>query len=274
VTVRPLIVAHRGSSAAVPEHTLASYQRALEEGADGLECDVRLTADGQLVCVHDRRLDRTSTGRGSVSATDLETLEALDFGSWHADLPDRLDELVLDPARIDPDVRAARQRVLTFNRLLELVEAWTRPVLLLVETKHPVRFGALVEIAVVDALRSFGLVGRPDDASRAAVMSFSSSAVRRVIVMEPDLPTVLLLDDRDVRWWGGRLPAGCGIAGPGIHLLREDPAYAHRAHARRHEIYVWTVDEESDADLARGLGAAALITNRPAAIRAHLAEVR
>src|SRR5919202_16066 len=56
----PLVFAHRGSSAALPEHTLAAYVRALDEGSDGLECDVRLTRDGHLVCVHDRRLDRTS----------------------------------------------------------------------------------------------------------------------------------------------------------------------------------------------------------------------
>ena len=58
------VVAHRGSSADAPEHTLAAYQQAVDDGADALECDVRLTADGHLVCVHDRRIDRTSDGRG------------------------------------------------------------------------------------------------------------------------------------------------------------------------------------------------------------------
>ena len=52
----PLVVAHRGASASRPEHTLAAYELALAEGADGLECDVRLTRDGHLVCVHDRRV--------------------------------------------------------------------------------------------------------------------------------------------------------------------------------------------------------------------------
>ena len=83
MTSSPLVFAHRGSSAALPEHTLAAYLRALDEGADGLECDVRLTRDGHLVCVHDRRLERTSNGRGRVSARTLAELDALDFGSWH-----------------------------------------------------------------------------------------------------------------------------------------------------------------------------------------------
>ena len=64
------VVAHRGSSADVPEHTLAAYEQAVADGADALECDVRLTADGHLVCVHDRRIDRTSDGRGIVSTHD------------------------------------------------------------------------------------------------------------------------------------------------------------------------------------------------------------
>src|SRR4051794_21685949 len=65
------VVAHRGSSDDAPEHTLSAYNRAIEDGADALECDVRLTRDGHLVCVHDRRIDRTSNGRGIVSTLEL-----------------------------------------------------------------------------------------------------------------------------------------------------------------------------------------------------------
>ena len=64
---RPQVVAHRGSSESKAEHTLGAYVAALEEGADALECDVRLTADGHLVCVHDRKVDRTTNARGLVS---------------------------------------------------------------------------------------------------------------------------------------------------------------------------------------------------------------
>src|ERR1044071_2069483 len=73
----PFVVAHRGASADLPEHTLAAYERALQEGADGVECDVRLTRDGHLVCVHDRRVDRTSTGSGLVSEMSLAQLRDL-----------------------------------------------------------------------------------------------------------------------------------------------------------------------------------------------------
>ena len=67
----PFVVAHRGASGERPEHTLAAYELALQEGADGVECDVRLTRDGHLVCVHDRKVDRTSNGSGLVSEMTL-----------------------------------------------------------------------------------------------------------------------------------------------------------------------------------------------------------
>src|ERR1700754_2721585 len=80
----PYVVAHRGASAERPEHTVAAYELALREGADGVECDVRLTRDGHLVCVHDRRVDRTSNGTGLVSELTLAQLREFDYGAWHS----------------------------------------------------------------------------------------------------------------------------------------------------------------------------------------------
>ena len=62
-----MVVAHRGASSLAAEHTLAAYVAAIDSGADALECDVRMTRDGHLICVHDRTLNRTSDGRGVVS---------------------------------------------------------------------------------------------------------------------------------------------------------------------------------------------------------------
>src|ERR1700742_1628771 len=135
VSRHPFVVAHRGASASLPEHTLAAYDLALREGADGVECDVRLTRDGHLVCVHDRKLERTSNGRGLVSAKTLAELDALNFGSWH---PGYADET-------DPDLH----RVLTLDRLLDTLRDYERPVRLLIETKHPSRYGADVERRLV-----------------------------------------------------------------------------------------------------------------------------
>src|SRR5581483_5935772 len=110
---RPRVVAHRGASEDEAEHTLAAYERALDDGADGLECDVRLTRDGVLVCVHDRRIDRTSSGRGVVSALELADLADLDFTSWHRPATDPDDNGEL------PDWD--RHGVLTLDRLVAAV---------------------------------------------------------------------------------------------------------------------------------------------------------
>ncbi len=76
----PLIVAHRGDSANAPENTLAAFRLALENGADGIELDVMLSADQQLVVIHDDTLDRTSTGHGKVGDSPLAALRELDAG--------------------------------------------------------------------------------------------------------------------------------------------------------------------------------------------------
>src|SRR4029077_7981507 len=127
----PFVVAHRGASADRPEHTLAAYELALQQGAEGVECDVRLTRDGHLVCVHDRRVDRTSNGSGLVSEMTLEQLRAFDYGTWH------------DSWR--PDGTQGDTGLLTLEALVRLVLDWRRPVKVFIETKHPVRYGSLVE---------------------------------------------------------------------------------------------------------------------------------
>ncbi|KAB1946172.1 glycerophosphodiester phosphodiesterase [Micromonospora sp. ALFpr18c] len=257
----PQVFAHRGASYDLPEHTLAAYLRALDEGADGLECDVRLTRDGHLVCVHDRRLDRTSNGRGLVSARTLAELEALDFGSWHpgsaadGDLP--------------PD--ESHTRLLTLARLLKAVLAAGRPVRLLVETKHPSRYGSAVERRLVDLLRRYGLADpAPDDPVQVTVMSFSPLAIRRIRELTPTVPTVLLLEVLPPWLRLGRLPFGARIAGPGIGLVRARPHLLPALRAAGNQVYVWTVNEPADLELVLAAGVDGIITDRPAHALARL----
>jgi glycerophosphoryl diester phosphodiesterase len=260
----PLVFAHRGSSAALPEHTLAAYQRAIVEGADGLECDVRLTRDGHLICVHDRRLNRTSDGRGVISRRDLAELEELDFGSWHPGWPTSADDLIKD--RSEPDA-IPRTPVLTFGRLLDAAMEAGRHLRLLIETKHPTRFGAEVEDKVVDALAARGLhEPKPDDPVSATVMSFSALAVRRMRDRAPKLDTVWLTEFATPGLRDGRLPFGAKIAGPSVRLVRSNPGIVKRLHANGNKIYVWTVNEPADMDLMLELGVDGIISDRPRAV--------
>lgn len=260
----PLIFAHRGSSELLPEHTLAAYRHAIEEGSDGLECDVRLTRDGHLVCVHDRRLDRTSSGTGLVSAHTLAELDLLDFGSWHA--PPSSEDLPTD-VPVDPD----RTRLLTLDRLLEEVRAADRPLELLVETKHPSRYRGAVERSLVTLLHRHGLAEpRPVDPVRVTIMSFSPLAVRRVRDLAPRLPTAFLIEAMPRVLRVGRMPFGAQIAGLGIALVRARPQLVPALRAAGNRVYVWTVNELADLDLVLEQGVDGVITNRPATMLQHL----
>jgi glycerophosphoryl diester phosphodiesterase len=254
-------VAHRGASEDAPEHTLAAYRTAIEEGADALECDVRLTADGHLVCVHDRRVNRTSNGRGAVSALELADLAQLDFGSWKQ-WGEGEDEA--------PD-RAERTSVLTLERLLELVVDADRRVELAIETKHPTRWAGQVEERLIELLDRFGLT-RPaaDEPSSVRVMSFSARSLHRVHAAAPVIPTVYLMQFVRPRYRDGTLPPGVRIAGPSLRIVRGHPEYVTRLRQAGHEVHVWTVDDPADVDLCVRLGVDAVITNRPARVLERL----
>jgi glycerophosphoryl diester phosphodiesterase len=291
---RPIqVVAHRGASGDVPEHTLAAYRKAIDDGADALECDVRLTADGHLVCVHDWRVNRTSNGRGAVSSLELADLAALDFGSWKGQYADseaperyRPAEAAADSAADGPAEGLAEasveegeereedgesSRVLTLQRLLELLADTDRRVELAVETKHPTRWAGQVEERLLELLHRFGLDRPPPgEPSRVRVMSFSSRSLRRVRLAAPDLPTVYLMQYVSPRHRDGRLPAGVRIAGPSMRIVRANPGYVARLHRAGHRVHVWTVDEPADVELCVRLGVDAIITNRPRQVLSQL----
>ncbi|CAJ1505861.1 glycerophosphodiester phosphodiesterase [[Mycobacterium] kokjensenii] len=256
VAEHPFVVAHRGASVDRPEHTLAAYDLALAEGADGVECDVRLTSDGHLVCVHDRRVDRTSDGVGVVSEMTLAQLQRFDYGARHTG------------SRWDG---VGDTGLLTLDALVSFVLDWHRPVKIFIETKHPVRYGSMVEREVLSLLDRYGLAA-PASASRsrAVVMSFSAAAVWRVRRAAPLLPTVLLGEGARYLTGGTATTVGATAIGPSIETLREHPDLVDQAAARGRALYCWTVDRAEDVDFCRDVGVAWVATNQPARTKARL----
>jgi glycerophosphoryl diester phosphodiesterase len=262
----PEVVAHRGASAEAPEHTMAAYRRAADLGADAVECDVRLTRDGVLVCVHDRQIASTSNGRGVVSALQLDELEQFHFGPRKATRRSRWADDEISAVTDEPDVENGL--VLTLERLLDYITASPGTVRLAIETKHPTRHARKVEEALVAILERFGLLARGapvEWAGRPAVrmMSFSQLAVRRMADLAPDIPTVQLIGKR-LRPLRREVLAGNATAvGPGIALIRADPEFVAAAHAAGKEVHVWTVNKPGDMDLVRDLGVDAIISDHP-----------
>src|SRR5262245_461899 len=192
------VIAHRGASAYAPEHTLAAYKLALEQGADYVEQDLTLTKDGVLVCLHDDTLERTTdvetrfpdravteTGRDGKPvqrwyANDftLAEIRTLDAGSW-----------------FDPGFAYAR--IVTFDEAIELVKGRAG---LFPELKSPARLngrgGVDVERAVADTLKAHGLIGATVKGLPAVYLqSFEEKSVRRLAELLPAVPRTLLVGD-------------------------------------------------------------------------------
>jgi glycerophosphoryl diester phosphodiesterase len=250
--MRPQVVAHRGASFTNAEHTLGAYVEAIRDGAEALECDVRLTADGHLVCVHDRDLRRTASTRGLVSTMELADLDQLEFASWRNPWATPDDEA--------PDRDRVRDGVLTLRRLLETVAEADRPIQLAIETKHPTRYGGLVERRLVETLSDFGWVGED---SPVRVMSFSYVALQRMGRLAPDLRLVMLIDK--ARHWSVLKPViePGWLLGPGIDALCLHPKFARRLARTGRGLHVWTVNNREELDLCVRLGVEAVITDRP-----------
>ncbi|MFV0462861.1 MAG: glycerophosphodiester phosphodiesterase [Nostocoides sp.] len=243
----PLVIAHRGASAEQPEHTAASYQTALAVGADGIECDVRLSRDRHLVCIHDGRVDRTSNGHGWVSAMHRDTLDTFDWGPGETG-------------------------VLTLERLLDIALASTRPLRLLIEVKHPVRPAGAVERELAAVLTRSGLIGQARPGGlQVMVMSFSAAALRRMGALSPALPLVHLVDRRPSgRRRTGRLPDGVDTVGLDVRLIAREPAIVARYRDRGHHVFAWTVNDPGQVDVCVRAGVEALITDDPRAVLGQL----
>lgn len=252
--MRPQVVAHRGASHEQAEHTLGAYLAALDAGAEGVECDVRLTADGHLVCVHDRSLRRTTgaSGHGLVSTTDLADLAEMDFASWKNPWADLDDEA--------PDRDESLDRVLTLRRLLETVADYERPVEVAIETKHPTRFGGLVERRLVELLRDFGW-HQADAPVR--VMSFSFTALQRVERLAPGVQLVQLVEKPSYWPMLRRVVGPDWVLGPGVNLIRHHPKLISRMSRTGRTLHVWTVNNEEDLQRCIDAGVRAVITDNP-----------
>jgi len=258
----PKIIAHRGANDTEPEHSLAAYIRAIKFGVDAVECDVRLTNDGTLVCLHDRRIDRTSSGRGSVSGQLLADLVTNDFSG---SLDNWMDFE-------DPRPDESRTRLITLETLLTTILDYSQTIEFAIETKHPVRYGKYVERELFDVLKRYGLI-KPQNGNefpRARVMSFSQMAVQRFKKLSPLTQVVYLAEHLPRRFRNGSLPAGVSISGIDVHYLKKDPDYVARVHSLGHKVHVWTVDEMSDVDFCLQLGVDAIITNHPRDVMARV----
>ncbi|MGH2455462.1 MAG: glycerophosphodiester phosphodiesterase [Candidatus Limnocylindria bacterium] len=164
-----LVVAHRGASTQAPENTMESFRRAVEMGADAIELDVHLTADGQLAVIHDETLERTTDGTGAVAAASMAELARLDAGANHV-------------AR--DGTFAFRGAGLAIPTLAQVLDWLPAGVGLVVEIKARAAADATVQALMSHPVRQAG---------HASVISFDEQTLDRALELDPDLPTGYLL---------------------------------------------------------------------------------
>jgi len=236
---RPLVIGHRGASADAPENTIAAFELALEQGADGIELDVHLTADGQPVVIHDFTLERTTDGAGPVSGRLLRELKRLDAGGWL-------------------DRRFRGQRVQTLQEVLERFRERAR---FWIELKGGAALYPGIEERVVSIVEIYDVV------DRVLVQSFDHAAIGRVRSLNREIPVGALV---------ARAPLDPSLLSteaisaicPGAEVLTE----ALLAEIRRAGLgcYVWTVNEPAQMDRLVEWGVNGIITDRPGLLRARL----
>ena len=217
-------IAHRGFNGLYPENTRRSFEEALKLDIVGIECDVNLTADGQVVVIHDLTVDRTSDGSGEVAQMPFDELRQLNIGTEE-----------------DP------QQIMLLDELLDLLDQYPGKHIL-IETKHPSPFGAALEEAVADVLRANGM----EADERVHLISFNPEAIQRFHRLLPELETFLLADDSFA-------PVGdCG-AGPSVRLAKAQPELLDG----RFRTYVWTVNLPRDMVWLQQHGASLIGTDLP-----------
>jgi glycerophosphoryl diester phosphodiesterase len=249
----PLVIAHRGASAVAPEHTFAAYDRAVADHADVVECDLQLTKDGVLVCMHDTTVDRTTggTATGRVDSFTLAQLRAMDFGSWFG------------PAFAGASIVPFEEQLRCYG---------DAGVQFYAETKAPAEYGGKMEPALVKLLRRLDLVprGRADvNRSKVIVQSFDLSSLETVKRMAPSLPTAWLwVAPPPEAPADGTLPAGVDVMAPTDTAVLANPGLVAVVHADGGAVHTWTVDDPAEMEQLLDLGVDGLFTNHPNVLRA------
>lgn len=238
-----VVVAHRGNSSVAPQNTLAALESALRAQAHAVEIDVQLTADGEVVVIHDDTVDATTDGTGAVGGMPVEAVRALDAG-----------------VRFSPAY--AGQRVPTFAEVLDLLVA--RPGTdLLLELKG--------SWAPADARKVTDAIDAADLADRVVVQSFHPETVAALRDVAPHLPRGWLVH----RAWDRLLEVAAELqvvtCNPYVGLVLEDPSLVRRLHDAGLRVMTWTANDAHQWEAVLAAGVDAVITDRPDRLAGWLA---
>ena len=266
-TATPIVIAHRGASAYAPEHTFAAWDLALEMGADYLEHDLQMTADGELVLLHDDTLDRTARGpaehcTGAVNTKTLEQLSHCEVGSWFNDANPHV-----------ADDGFAMQRIPTLRGVLERYLGRAR---FYIETKSPEEAPGMEEklIALLEEYELLDTTDAGDELPPVILQSFSPESLVKLRALAPGATLIQLTPGRMTSWGVRRRLADiAGYAdGIGPHQQRVGPALVGAAHAAGLLVHPYTVNDASKMRSLLALGVDGMFSDRADVLREVIAD--
>ena len=228
-----LRIGHRGAAGTHPENTMASFRRAVELGADGVEFDVHRTKDGHLVVLHDHELGRTNNGTGLVMEKTLAELKALDAGSW----------------------KGEAFRGEQIPTLQEVIRQTPSSLLLFLELKAGSIHYQGIEEELLQVIREEGAM------DRIQVSSFDHVALARLHELEPKLQLGMLFDDHPVDPVG--MARACGASALHPFFLWTTPQMVAKAHAAGLKVNVWTVNAPLHIAMMKQIGVDGIMSDYP-----------
>ncbi len=237
----PLVAAHRGGAALQPENSLLAFRTALGLGADLIESDVHLTADGEVVVLHDPTLERTTTGTGRVADARLADLRAIRLRTR--------------------DGGVTEQPLPTLGALLDLLAPSTARLLLEIKVDAAGRRYPTIEERVIALVTARAL------RDRVVIMAFQPETLLRVRALDESIRTCLLIGRG-----GAGSESAAAMTAAAVAARATDLGVDHRlvdvdvvaaARAAQLTLAAWTVDEEPDLRRMMALGVPIVITDRP-----------
>ena len=234
MSTKPLVWAHRGASGYAPENTLAAFQKAVDLDADGVELDIQLTKDDQIVVIHDETIDRTSDGKGWVKDYTLEELRAFNYNRTkpeykHADIP-------------------------TMREVFELLKP--TGLFINIGIKTGVVFYEKIEEKILALTKEMGME------DRVCYSSFNHYTVTRIHELKPDAEVGFLYADGPIDMPSYGVKHGVNALHPALYNLQYD-GFVKECKEKGLKLNVWTVNERPYMEMCCQYGVDAIITNYP-----------
>ena len=234
MSTKPLVWAHRGASGYAPENTLAAFQKAVDLDADGVELDIQLTKDDQIVVIHDETIDRTSDGKGWVKDYTLEELRAFNYNRTkpeykHADIP-------------------------TMREVFELLKP--TGLFINIEIKTGVVFYEKIKEKILALTKEMGME------DRVCYSSFNHYTVTRIHALKPDAEVGFLYADGPIDMPSYGVKHGVNALHPALYNLQYD-GFVKECKEKGLKLNVWTVNERPYMEMCCQYGVDAIITNYP-----------